>query len=152
MQHRLHRPYVNRIRNLVCAGRWAEPPFIPNGTPRRTVAPPPTHLPARAHIPPRHTPPLQASMKACGNIVRLRYLQASTQPALACWALRRREPLLGDGEADTLVLLVELGIVLADEDIAQDPDRSHWRGHVQPNEARQTHGDTSRRHLSRGVR
>lgn len=55
-------------------------------------------------------------------------------------ALSRRKNLYRLGEAHAVVLPIEGGVVLADEHVSQDPQRSSRRGDVQTHEAAQTHG------------
>lgn len=50
-------------------------------------------------------------------------------------------------EADALVLHVELGVVLADEHVAQDPQRPVGRRDVDAHEARQAHRLAELRYL-----
>lgn len=57
------------------------------------------------------------------------------------------EGLGGRREAEALVLDVELSVVLADEHVAEDPQRAVGRGDVQPHEARQAHRLAELRHL-----
>lgn len=53
----------------------------------------------------------------------------------------------GAREAETLVFHVELGVVLADEHVPQDPQRAVGRRYVQPHEPGQTHRLAELRHL-----
>lgn len=61
--------------------------------------------------------------------------------------VRRETQSDGRREADALVGHVELGVVLADEHVAQDPQRPVGRRDVQPHEARQAHRLAELRHL-----
>lgn len=54
----------------------------------------------------------------------------------------------GAREPEPLVLHVEDGVVLADEDVAQDPQRPVRRRDVQPHEPGQAHCLTELAHLS----
>lgn len=51
------------------------------------------------------------------------------------------------GEADPVVVPIEDGVVLADEDVSQNPQGPGGGGDVQTHEAAQTHGLSSLTHL-----
>lgn len=53
----------------------------------------------------------------------------------------------GGSEAHLVIAQVKLGVIGADENIAQNPQRPHGRGHVEANEAAQADGLTKLRHL-----
>lgn len=57
----------------------------------------------------------------------------------------------GAREAEALVLHVELGVVLADEHVPQDPQRAVGRRYVQPHESGQTHRLAELRHLPQSI-
>lgn len=65
----------------------------------------------------------------------------SGRPCSACvLGAGQRVVLLGFGEADPVVLAVEDGVVLADKDVSQDPERAGGGRNVQGHEATQTDG------------
>jgi len=55
--------------------------------------------------------------------------------------------LFGFGESQTVVSFIENGIVRAQEDVAEDPDRSRRWLHVQTHESADAHGHTGVFHL-----